>query len=360
MKPKKLLPLLAIACVLLFFSCKKDDLPSPLSVEEASEELTTTNNEFISQMITHENSDGLTTLDAASKINIDFSIPLKTTIFNNNILTDIKGSEYEFEPRYIEFDFESKKGTWTYNATSLIWDHNTTSPTDKVVIKFSINEGIDSYTLTYSDFINDTYDDEKTSIPYIKQIKAQIDKEGQVNPVITWEYTASRTASSGNTKHVYTHDGFIKTINNVISKSISTSTATDTYNCSTKLEKGGKIITANSTKGVVTRPNIEKNNEFSVSIEAKIRVMNVVLLIDNKRDQNTNIEDPNTYITIAVEKPNGAKVCKIIYKSVEGKYEPYFEFNDGSQKSIVEYFSKPLYSQVFNFISSLEYLGARE
>jgi len=350
MKTKNLLSLLAFVSILIFASCKKDD-PSPLTKEEAQTAITTVDGSYNTIKAEYDATTGVLVQETISNLTLPFDAPKKAPARLESIQKDFtrtikpafaKGGSDEF----IYFNFPQWVGTWAYNTSTLEWEQISPTPTDKVVIKFSYNGGTNNATLTYYDYQTKTANGEA----YISQLKAKVDIDGQAsNPVMSWVYTASKGLTNGSATFVYNIGAFTQTESFSADVVISNTSSRMNYSLSFEVKKNGAVIY--STSASVSMSGTQ--NTYTATINAQLRVLDIIIKWDIDVDNTTNTENPNNFMKISVWKTNGAKVADVvlIYDNETQDYVPYFKFTDGSTVLVTEYLHE-LYYEIENFSNS--------
>lgn len=349
MKTKNLLSLLAFVSILIFASCKKDD-PSPLTKEEAQTAITTVDGSYNTIKAEYEASTGVLAQETISNLTLPFDAPKKAPARLESIQKDFtrtikpafaKGRSDEF----IYFNFPEYVGTWTYDTGTSSWTH-TTTPTDQVVIKFSYNGGTNNGTLTYYDYQTKTANGEA----YVSQLKAKVDIDGQAsNPVMSWVYTASKGLTNASVTFVYNIGVFTQTESYATDIVISNVSSRMNFSLSFEVKKNGAVIYSTSANIAMSGTQ----NTYNATINAQVRVLDIIIKWDIDMDNTTNTENPNNFMKISVWKTNGAKVADIVlvYNTEIQDYEPYFKFIDGTTVKVSEYLHDLLY-EIEDFMDS--------
>lgn len=357
MKTKNLLLLLAIASIMIFTSCKKDETPA-LTKEEATVVLNSVDDEFAATNTEISNNSGQKAIDAFYNLptspfgDIPLKAPKKIEEVKNlaskyKSIQQIKSGGGE---DFIDFAFNEHKGTWTYNSTDYTWSH-TSTPTDKVVIIFT-NE-TKTVTLTYYDYQSGTSDGET----YVKALKFKVEISGETTPVYSWEYSANRNLTGGDLTMLYTFGKFTEKQTFSSSFSISNSGVTANVSFLFELKKEGVILFSQSAN--INLSGTSETNA-TLTINAKIIIKNLVINYSINTNSSTNIEgDPSKFMTITVSTTSGNKVADVIFKYEELKWVPYFKFSDGTEAKIETYLSGELYDLLGEFIDSLFYYGIK-
>ncbi|NOU18731.1 MAG: hypothetical protein HOO91_14330 [Bacteroidales bacterium] len=351
MKTKNLLSLLAIAGLMIFASCKKDD-PSPLTKEEAQTAITTVDGSYNTIKAEYDATTGVLVQETIYNLTLPFDAPKKAPARLESIQKDLtrtikpafaKGGSDEF----IYFNFPQWVGTWAYNTSTLEWEKISPTPTDQVVIKFSYNGGTNNGTLTYYDYQTKTANGQA----YISQLKAKVDIDGQAsNPVMSWVYTASKGLTNGSVTFVYNIGAFTQTESYSADIAISNTTSKMNYSLSFEVKKNGAVIY--STSANISMSGTQST--YTATINAQLRVLDIIIKWDIDVDNTTNTENPNNFMKISVWKTNGAKVADVVlvYNAELQDYEPYFKFLDGTTVKASEYLHDLLY-EIEDFMGSI-------
>ena len=333
MKTKNLLALLAIAGIMVFASCKKDETPDPLSATEAKAELTSINTDYIDIKGNFDDSEAGQMQEAVYDIgglpfDLPSKVPSQAKSFKNDFMKSVKPEltkNYGFDGPFIYLDFDAHVGTYTYNGST--WDF-TETPVDKIVIVFPYHEA--TATLTYYEYETKIYDSE----PYCSHLSFKAELSGLSTPVFTWEYTASMGLTTGSLKFVYTLGDYSQTESFSMSVVPSTSSYKITISMLFEVKWLGDIVFSQSATIVM----INGQTEYSMDITAKMRIMNIVVKYDIFIDENTDTSNPENFMKISVWTTGGAKVADVVfvYDSVNDDYIPYFKYADGTTEPISE------------------------
>ncbi|MHC1704409.1 MAG: hypothetical protein AB9846_10915 [Tenuifilaceae bacterium] len=357
MKTKFLLSLLAIAGVMFVTSCEKDD-PAPLSKEEATAALTSINNDFTAVQNEYNSSQGAKVMEAFDQLYIPFYAPTKAPsqkeVLRNKLLTSLKPALTKgVDDPIIYFNFPEYVGTWTYNATNNTWAH-TSTPNDKVVLIFPfIYNGVSkTATVTYYDFKTGTFSGES----YVSQLKFKVEVGGVI--VYSWIYTSSQTVNSESASFEYTLGVFSESISYSGSVSLSSTSMKMNYTVTHTIKKNSETVY--STSATVTVSSNE-TGDYSMSINAQLRLFSIIIKWDIDVDENTNDNDPNNYMKMSVWTTGGAKVgdVKLIYSATEQDWMPYIYFADGTNAPVSSYFSEGLLDEIGDFMDSMFDFGKK-
>ncbi len=358
MKTKDFLALLAIAGIMIFASCKKDD-PSPLTKEEATATLTTIDGNYTAEMASLEALPGKQSINAINDLGLPFSTPMKAPAmqksFQKDMLKIYKPASYlASDGPFPDFAFYENVGTWHY--VSGYWKKTSTSPTDKIVIVFSFHGGSENATLTYYGYDDKTITVTGKTLTYMSQLSAKVDIVGETNPVMTWNYTASLSGSSssgsGKIKFEYNIGEFSRTQSLSISQSVVGLTSMKaTITMSDEVKRNSAIIystsfTMNATGG--------QSGSFSMTVNAKFRVIDIVVKYDIIMDSTTDFEgDPSHFMTVSVWTAGGAKIADVVFHNESGIWVAYFKFTDDSEVRVDSYLNENLYSQLSGFTEEI-------
>lgn len=329
MKTKTLLSLLALAGTMFFASCEKD--PSPLSKEEAVTKLTSVSTDFAAATSEFNVTPGKMVQSAFDVLPPAFTgAPKKVASRiddpNNELINSIKPYLSKtngdgFMDFFLDFEFTTNAGTWTYNANTG-WSRNPNS-TDKIILVFPYNGG--TATFTYSEYQTKTIGSET----YLSHLKFTAVLSGQTTPVNAWEYTANRTLTGGSAKFVYSIGKFTKTEAYTLNLSISETAWKMSFTMLVELKKEGSVIFSQSATVVMN----EGQTGSTGAIIAKLRVMDIVIEYRITQDPNTNMDgDPSKYMTVTVSTAGGAKIADVVflYDNTSQQWLPNLKYADGT------------------------------
>jgi len=372
MKTKNLLMLFALAGMIIFASCKKDDDPSPLTYDQATEALTNADNSYNTFYNEYMSSTAASAMSSVQELYPGFDLPTKAPARPSNIKQNLVRSPKAnsnkplggYGPSLIYFDFPSYVGTWTYNPSTYTWDHVSNSTTE-VIIVFSFN-GTNDGKLIYSNYLSDTYTDSYTSetITYCTQLKARVEIEGETNPVMSWVYTGSYdesdTKMNENIKYVYTLGSFTQTESYKDSGTLVYPNVTETLSIMFEVKNSGAIVYQTSISAIIKATVGSQTYTLnSITINASFRAMDIIVkfaLNITQTNNPSNQDDPSKYMTVSVWRADGAKVADVVfvYNTDTGYYDPYLEFTDGTQEPVSNYFYY-LGEQLDSFVGMLMY-----
>jgi hypothetical protein len=354
MKTRKILALLAVASFCIFASCKDDEV-SPLTAEEAQVEITSADDDFVAVRGEVFASTGMMAQEAIYDLELPFWPPSKSAGINNfnpfefeNGIAQFAEGKGGYGPDYLYFSFNEYVGTWEKEEG--VWTKVSTTPTDKIVIEFSFNGGVDNATLTYYDYQTQPipYADKGVET-YISQLKAKIDVDGQANPVMTWVYTANRTLTGGAIKKITTF-GSIFTLTEQMSVNTATS-GNVSIEASFEVKKNGEVVYSKSFAMTLEGMIKTISENYSISVNAQVRIMNMVIYYTIFINQDTDTSNPGNFMTVTLKLTNGAKVAEVVFEGVEN--EPYFKFSDGTKVKVMETLSEDLLYELEEFTESI-------
>ncbi len=352
MKTKNILFYLSAISILFFASCKKDEAPGPMSFDEATAALTSAEGDYHEIIAALEVESGPSVQDSIDYYGFPFT-DVKKSHERADLaqlgLTNIPSYSYEADP-YVDFEFNDFIGTWTYNTGTHAWDHIST-PSGKVVVVIPYGEGLTA-TITYSDYESDSTDD---GVTYTTQLQAELAISSQPTPVMTWVYSATRSSTTLDYTFVYTFGDYTKTrifsIDGFFAKLIPESSKRSS---STVWKKNGEIIYAKAFNSVHTFTN---DQSYTVAIDGKLRVKNIVVKWFMDYDETTDQLDPNNFIKISVWTTNGTKVADIFFKTAVKADDPlYLKFTDGSEAPLRNYITE-FGDEIENFTSYIRNSG---
>ncbi len=356
MKTKNLLMLLAIAGIMIFASCKKDEsVPDPLTKTEAENAFNQAETNFNDIGDQIDSQTGMAVLNSFGSIG--FPEAIGKAMQNESLSADDfkhmpsfgKGGsdiDNDYNP-YVNFDFNSLKGTWTYSTG---WSH-TSEPTDKVVLIIPYGEG--TATVTFSGYETKTLGENT----YVSHLSAEYKISTQATPVMTWEYFSSKTLTGLSYKYVYTIGDYTKTKTFSSNGEIylKTSPQVVTKSWAILWEKNGKQI---FSKSFNKKAIYNDDQTFTVQIIGQYRILDIIVKWNVDYNQSTNLEDFPAFITITVWTADGAKVADIIFKTPLAKtgYTLYIKFNNGEEMPLSEY-ANYLYDALYSFTYFVRYTG---
>lgn len=367
MKTKNLLMLFALAGMIIFASCKKDDNPSPLTKEEATTLLTSTNSDFADIYDEYNASDAAemqSFLDSYTLPidNLPMKSPASAKQFKEAVKKAASPSRIKAKGEdgpFIYINWAESVGTYTWNTSTSSWDYSST-PTNKIIITFPYNDG--TATLTYYDYAKKSFTDDTEVIDYVSSLKfkAEYTASGTTTTVFSWAYTASRTDyDKGNVSFTYTLGDFTQT------ESYSTTYSTDysTYyrmseSMSFEVKYKGEIVFG---QYAAISAN-ESQDGYSVSIDARVRVKSIVVKWDIDWTNTTDTSDPNNFMKISVWRTDGAKIADVemIYDSELDEYVAWFVYTNGDKEKVSDKLGSEneegsIYGMMYYFINDLMY-----
>ena len=354
MKTKNLLILLAIAGIMIFASCKKDETPEPLTKDEATTALTTISTNYGTDMEGFENSDATEAKDVVDDLGLPFfsgglKAPINAKTLDKEILKVYNPSNVsKGEGPYIDVYMTTNAGTW--QKVDGEWTRTLTTPTDKIVVIFSYNGGNNNATLTFFNYEKKTVTYGEETMSYMSSLSCKLDIIGMTNPVISWDYTASlkysTTSSVMKMKFVYKLGEYALTQSFGVSGSSSLSSSKIEISAFEEIKKSGEVLRSTLIEMTMTA----SQSSQSYSFIAKFRIKNIIIKWDINLDQNTNTEgNPDDYMDISVWTADGAKVADVIFKLEGEEYIAYFKFTDGTEQKISELLSEYLYLEILDF-----------
>lgn len=332
--------LLAVAGIMTFASCKKDEVPTPLTKEEAEVVLTTTDMKYTIVSEELDNSTEVAVMAAASGLSLPFGTPTKAPASVETVQKDFmkafkSSSTKDYDNSISElyyFDLAANVGTWNYVDGTWI----NTPGGDKVIFIFSYGQGIDNGKLTFSGYESKTYNDGEGTTPYISKLTATVEIVGETNPVASWNYTATISLLSSDIQYVYNLGAFTKTIAAAYKTSLTQTGVTTNASMLYELKKDGEILLAQSANAVV---NFGQTG-YSYVVNAKFRVSDIVVKYNINVDENTDTQgDPDNYMTISVWTTDGAKIADVVFELLDTEYVPYFKFTDDPTLVLVSSYS---------------------
>lgn len=345
--------LLAVAGIMTFASCKKDN-PSPLTKEEAVIALTTTDTEYATFSTELEGSTETAVQNAVSELSLPSGTPTKAPAnvasSQDKLMKTINSTSAKggggINPLYY-FDFMANAGTWS--KVNGIWTKTLSTPVDKVVYIFSYN-GTNNGTVTFSDFEEKTYVQSTQTIKYISKVTSTVAINGV--KVYSWTYTSSIGLQNFNVEYVYNLGKFTKILSASYKATLSLAGIKATASMSYEMKKDGVVFYAQSA-------NVTSNNTqagYSYVADAKFRVGDIVVKYLLNIDGTINLQgDPDNYLTISVWTTGGAKIADVVFDLLDGYYVPYFKFTDDPTPVLVSTY--PHFSMFSDFADEIRYLG---
>jgi len=361
MKTKNLLMLFALAGMIIFASCKKDDAPSPLTKDEAVATLTDINASYSTEYDAFQNSATMDAVNAVDDLGLPFSSgpgfsPIQRSTFQKQVKDLYKVKSPLGDGPYWTFPFSENTGTWEYVSGS--WTKTSTSPSTQIVVIFSYGSGTNNGKLTYYNYDENTVTVESQSVTYMSSLSAKIEIDNV--KIYSWAYTASisgsTTSASFKMKFVYELGSYVLTQSLGLSAKASQTSSTVNYSMLEELKKDGDILRSASYSVSMTEAT-----QSTVSIEAKFRVKNIIIKfnIDIIENVTNTSGDPADYMSVTVWTADGAKVADVIWVYETDTWVPYFKFTNGDTVAVDEYINSNLKEDLDYFINDLPYMGGK-
>jgi hypothetical protein len=362
MKTKNLLMLLAVAGLMIFASCKKsDDTPSPLTADEATAAITTVDGDYSAAMVELQALPGKQAIDALDEL--DLPAPMKAPTRQESVrraLQKVTKSSSLKSDGFFPFDyfnFDYYKGTWRY--ADGYWTKYSTEPTTKAVFEFNYGIGTNNARITYSNYDESTETFMGSEETFMSSLSARIDIDGQTNPVMSFEYTASGSGSttSGIAKMNYVYHVGEYTRTNSLSVNLTMTGLNSgkiTLSMLDEIKKNSNILYSTSFSLSATG---SESSGVNVSINAKFRISDIIVKYDINFDETTNTDgDPSEWMAISVWTAGGAKVADVVFHYEEYEYVAYFKLADDSEVLVSEYLSEDLYLTLQYFPQEMLYM----
>lgn len=354
--------LLALAGIMIFASCKKDETPAPLTLEEAEVALDEVNGAYSGEKDAFINSEGNMVLDAIDNLDLDFinsgsfKAPRSKESFQKSIIKDYKPNSFsKGDGPFFDISFAENVGTW--HKVDGIWTKTSSTPNNKIVIIFSYNGGTDNGTLTYFNYAERTINFGEGSETYMSALSCTVDIVGKTNPVASWNYSANMSISSSSAKISMRFDYKIGIYSVVEAFSVEESMAGGAITMLEEIKKNGAVLKSSSFSMKIT----ESETGFNLLVNAKFRVKEIVIVFALNIDQDTDFYgDPSLYQTIYVKTAGGALIAEVIYKYEMQEWVPYFKFADGTEAPITDYLNEELYYEIGEFGSMLTDFGLKK
>lgn len=358
MKTKNLLMLFALAGMLFFASCSKDDTPSPLSKDEAEVALNDVNSSYSSEYDAFQNSATMDAVNAVDNLGLPFSsgpgfAPIQRATFQKQVKDLYKVKSPLGEGPYWTFPFSENTGTWEY--VSGYWTKTSTTPSNQIVVIFSYGTGTNNGKLTYYNYDENTVTIEGQSLTYMSSLSAKIEIDNV--KIYAWAYTASisgsATSASFKMKFVYELGSYMMTQSLGLSAKVSQTSSTVNYSMLEELKKDGDVLRSASYS-----VSMIEATQSTVSIEAKFRAKNIIIKfnIDIIEGVTNTSGDPAEYMSVTVWTADGAKVADVIWVYETDTWVPYFKFTTGETVAVDEYINSALKEDLDYFISDLPYM----
>ncbi|SDB94105.1 hypothetical protein [Williamwhitmania taraxaci] len=327
-----------------FSSCSKDEDPAPLTKEQAKAEVVTLKANYATEMKAMDNNEGVKVLESFDGLNLPFELPggemsrSQINAFYSNVeqvkssdISSLKRSIGEYDDTFV---FKDYVGTWEWNGNTKEFKKTSTTPSDKIVLKFpypsnsATNNAV--YTITKSSFTSESDGGE---------FAANITLSGSE------VYNISLSASGGNSfsslnynsKTVYTSLTTPKVSyehNN--SMNISGSDSKLSVKASYSVKKNGEIVLA----GDYDVTSSTSNNAATVVMKSTLRIVNIKFVYEVSYSANSGdgSASMNQNIKMGVYKVDGAKIGDIKYESVNGTVVAIFYYTSGEKVPALELF----------------------
>lgn len=350
MKTKLFLTML-VAFGALLSSCSKDEDPAPLTKEQATVEIADLKATYDSESTAMENNEGMKVFENLSSLNLPFVMPdVNITPVSKRIssfyprMEQAKNGDFSAIKKSIiarsEFVFSEYVGTWEYNKQTQDWDY-TSTPTDKVVIKFpypsdnATNNAV--YTISKFTFSSGL---EGSGGDYI----ANITVNGSEVWYISFSGAFSESAISYTEKIVYT--------------SITTPKVSYEYNQSFSMKSSGSpddggAMTIKTAQSWKKNGEILLSGEYNISAKstqtayevvakANLRIANIKFVFEVSYSANANggSGTMTQNIKMGVYTLDGAKVGDIKYEPVDGVVVAMFYYVNGDKVPAAELFGE--------------------
>lgn len=350
--------LLAIAGMMIFASCKKDETPAPLTKEEATIELTSIEENYLTDIEGYETSEAAQAMSFAENLDLSFSNDLKKAPINNkeSFQKSIVKTYYSFlakensDESLLDFDFENNVGTW--NKVNGEWVR-TPDQTNKIVVIFSFKGGTKNGTLTFYDYAKKTISFDGENETYMSNLSSKVEIVGMVNPVATRKYTANLSYSSTSMKMSFKFDYTLGIYSSTTSFALEGNRSGGTISVLNEIKKSDDII--RSTSFTMKLTDIQTG---SLIVDAKYRIKDIIIKWAININSTTNFDgNPSDFQNISVWTAGGAKVADVIFRSEEGEWIPYFKFADNSEVIVSVFFSEQLMDNIFDFNDTLFYFN---
>lgn len=347
MRTKNLLSILAIAGVLFFVSCKKDD-SGPLTKEEATTKLSSTNSDFSTISTEYKNTQGIQVQESLDGLTLPFDgLPQKTKLQNQeSLLKEIKSyasNNQCFKSKVANsyFDFKEYVGTWEYDAANPTKWIFTANSTDKVILKFPHKSTTNNVTLTYYDFKESPL----LTGTVMTGLKAKMEIAGQT--IWSWEYSATynsildfniKTTVSVGIFNVSNEYDFAMTTNQWV------------VNASSIIKKSGSVVYSTTLKAVYTK---QSETSITVVVDAKVVVMSIEirykLSFNSANMQNVQSLNPNDILTMSIYTTGGDKVADLKFEQNADKQWVLWIYFTNGEKALAETYMPSFVKDIESF-----------
>lgn len=360
MKTKNLFMLLALAGMMIFASCKKDETPAPLTLEEAEIALGEVDGAYSGEKDAFMNSDGNMAMDAIDNLGLPFTsgggiskAPRSKESFQQSILKDYKPNSFsKADGPFFDLSFTENVGTW--HKVDGIWTKTSPTPNNKIVVIFSFNGGTDNGTLTYFNYAEKTISFGVESETYMSALSCTVDIVGKTNPVASWNFSANMSVASTSVKASMRFDFNLGIYSMVQAFAVEETMAGGAISMLEEIRKNGEVLRAASFLMKIAN----SVTGFNMLVEAKFRIKDLVIVYALNIDEGTDFYgDPSLYQTVYVKTAGGALIAEVIYKYEMQEWVPYFRFADGTEALITDYLNEELFGEIDDFGNMLNDLG---
>lgn len=341
MKTKMFLTMLVALAALS--SCSKDEDPAPLTKEQAKVAVVELKANYAAEMKAMENNDGIKVSEVFEGLDLPFDLPSgemssrsqMNAMYSN--LEQAKSCDISSLKRSIvanndTFIFSEYLGTWELDASTKKFKKTSTSPSDKIVLKFpypsnsATNNAV--YTITKSTFSPTSEGGE---------FAANITLNGTEICNISLSVSGGTSSITYKNKTVYTSLATPKvTYEHSNSLNISGSENKSTMNASYSVKKNGEIKLA----GEYNVSTTASNTAATIVVKATLRVVNIKFVFEVTYSANTGdgTASMNQNIKMGVYTVDGAKIGDVKYESVNGTVVAMFYYTNGDKVSALELF----------------------
>jgi len=338
MKTKKIFFYSAVVLgAVLFASCSKDSTPD-LTTTEAQTEVSTALATYDADIATMDNAQGIAVYNQINSLNLPFSLPTEDGFSSTNYvmsfssrLLAVKIKDFSSMRKAFRFsdnfDFQSNIGVWEYNAQTQEFDQTSTTPSDKVIIKFpypttnTTNNAvftISKYTISMDmDDFGGTY-------------QANLTLDGNEIWAINYTSSLSTNSSSSTISQTVTlkfspHE-YTETSKFVYSGSESAYSFSG--NLSRTLKKNSKVLLAGSYD--ISFKATDRNMSYSIKGNLTVSTIRFHIEMASSSDESEYL-DVNNLIQITVYSTSGAKMGEMKYVTNQDQVSVLmFYYNDGT------------------------------
>jgi len=360
---KKLIAMMLMVLSVFFFACDDDEV-EPLSPEKAKTELNSMDEEMAADLEAMMNAEGMKAIQSLNSMDDPFAPApaksnLRTSVLPNieeYLIPFIKTNKAKSAFEATEFDFDTYKGTYTWNNPAQLWEIILGG--DKIIVNFpsdSTDMGNNDATLTIYNYQED--------VNYNPTI---ISAELEVDDVTIVEITLNASWTSESDPETLDISVYLKPFTFNGDFAITTTTAEVNFSIllnTTKIFSAGVDATFTDATQEVLKKVSGYVQYRDVKVSASVNVSNIMTILEqaeNETSPYTTIEElvdaVNDEIDAKVTK-DGALIAKIeldlvynddvppvqeltvVLKFSDGTTEPAQPYFEGFVSSIDEFFT---------------------